>query len=274
MILAVDAGGTYLRAELFDDGVLKKSFKDKSIDIGLVSWIKDILNQYKEIKTVCVSFAGQIKDGVILFAPNINIDEQDIKKYFEHNFDVKFFIQNDLNCAVLAESEYFQSSDICAIYVGTGLGLGVVSSSKLISGAKGVATELGHIPYRDTPFVCGCGKKNCIELFASGSALSRWKKHYNLDESLTLQELKDMDSDIYTEFEKALLYAIGTTITLFNPEVLVLGGGIIQSNPELIEIIKLKIKDYAMGIGLENLQIKQTKIKSAPMSGALLLKDI
>jgi len=273
MTLAIDAGGTYLRAELYQADKLKNSFKEKTINIDLIKWIELILAQYKDIKTICVSFAGQVKDGVILGAPNINIDELNIKRYFEDKFDVEFFIQNDLNCAVLAEANYFNSGDVCAIYVGTGLGLGVVSSSKLISGATGVATELGHIPYKESPFLCGCGKKNCIELFSSGSALIRWKNYYGLDEDLTLQELKDMKSEIYKEFEKALLHAMATTITIFNPEILVLGGGIILNNPDLLETINVKIKGYAMPIALEKLLIQQTKLENAPIKGALLLKD-
>jgi len=274
MILAVDAGGTYLRARLYKDKDIKKSFKANTTDNQLSRWIEDIVKSYQEIKTICVSFAGQVKDGMILSAPNILIDNQNIKEYFEKNFSVEFFIQNDLNCAVLAESNYFKSDDISAVYVGTGVGLGVVSSSKLVSGINGVATELGHIPYKDSPFVCGCGKKNCIELFTSGVALAKWKKYYNLDENLTLQELKQMDSKIYEEFKEALLFAVGTTVTLFNPEVLVLGGGIIQSNPDLVGIIKSEIKNYAMGVAVENLQIEQTRLENAPMDGAVLLKDM
>jgi glucokinase len=266
-------GGTYLRAELYTNDRRENSFREKTINIGLVEWIEDILTQYNEIKSICVSFAGQVKDGVILHSPNINIDRLDIKNYFEDKFDVEFFIQNDLNCAVLAEANYFKSGDVCALYVGTGLGLGVVSSSKLISGVDGVATELGHMPYKESPFVCGCGKTNCVELFGSGSALIRWKKYYKLDEDLTLKELKDMKSEIYKEFEKALLHAIATTITIFNPEILVLGGGIILNNPDLVETIKVKIKEYAIPIALENLKIQQTKLENATIKGALLLKD-
>ncbi len=270
MTLAVDAGGTYLRGEIYQNGMVKKSFRDKSADIGLVAWIEGILKENEDIKTICVSFAGQVKDGVILSAPNIIIDEKNIKIYFESHFGVEFFIQNDLNCAVLAEARYFKSDDVCAIYIGTGLGLGVISSSKLISGKDGVATELGHIPYKSSPFVCGCGKKNCLELFCSGIALKNLKNYYDLDENLTLKELKNMHSVVYTEFEKALLYSVAITITLFNPEVLVLGGGIIQNNPDLLEIVKLKIKEYAMGVSLKNLKIEQTRLENASLSGAML----
>ena len=260
MTLEVDAGGTYLRANIYKNNTLQKSFKDKSQEVGLSHWLESILLQHNDIKTINISFAGQVKDGVILSAPNIKIDKADIKNYFESNFGVELSIQNDLNYAVLKEAEYFKCEDICAVYIGTGIGLGVVSSSMLITGKDGVATELGHIPYKETPFVCGCGKDNCIELFASGSALIRWKQHYNLDESLMLEDLKEMKHEIYTEFEKALLFAIATTITLFNPEVLVLGGGVIQSNPWLVEVIKDNIKKYAMPLSVKKLQVLQTKL--------------
>ena len=274
MILAVDAGGTYLRGELYSGDVLQKEFKGETAHTGLSEWIELILENQKNIKTVCVSFAGQVKDGVILSSPNIAEDRRDIKKYFESKFSVEFFIQNDLNCAVLAEAEYFKSDNICAVYVGTGLGLGVVSSSTLITGADGIATELGHIPYRESPFVCGCGKKNCMELFTSGTALKHWKHYYDLDENLTLQELKKMDHIIYTEFEKALLVAASTIVTLFNPEILVFGGGIIQSNSYLVEMIKNNIGRFAMPLSLKNLKIMQTELKNAPIKGAVLQQMI
>ena len=272
MTLAVDAGGTYIRANLYKNGSLKNSFKVKSAEVGLVKWLEEILDTHKEIEKISISYAGQIKDGVILSAPNIEVDLADIKTYFEDRYGVVLFIQNDLNCAVLAEADEFGCDDVCAIYVGTGLGLGVISGGKLISGSDGVATELGHMPYKESPFVCGCGKKNCIELFASGNALTLYKKHHKLDENLTLNELKNIDTSVYTEFKKALLHATATTITLFNPKVLVLGGGIITNNPWLVEMIKDEIKNYAMEVSLKNLQIYHTKLKDAPLKGALLLK--
>jgi len=261
MTLVIDAGGTYLRANIYNGDVLEKTLKDKSTEIGLAEWIENILFQNKGIKYINISFAGQVKDGVILSAPNIKIDKHDIKNYFEDKFGVKLSIQNDLNYAVLKEANYFKCEDICAVYIGTGLGLGVISSGTLIVGANGVATELGHIPYKEAPFVCGCGKNNCIELFASGMAIQKWKEYYKTDLSLTLEELKEMESKIYKEFKEAILHAIATTLTIFNPKILVLGGGVVQNNSWLVDVIKSEIKEYAMGISLDGLEIKQTKLK-------------
>jgi len=277
MILGIDAGGTYLRYELRSEKSTVKSSSVKSSEIGLSEYIEDILKEEKDISTVYISYAGQVRNGVIVSSPNIVVDNHNIREYFKNKYDVKLFIENDLNCAVLAEARGSKSSDICALYLGTGLGLGVLSSSTLIRGSSSIATEIGHIPYKESPFRCGCGKSNCIELFASGVALDNWKAYYGIDNSLSLKELKNSKNEdernIYDEFEKALLYAVGTTITLFNPEVLILGGGIINSNNSILEIVSSKIKDYAMPIALQNITIKNTQIQNASLEGAFLLKD-
>jgi glucokinase len=271
--LAIDAGGTYLRAQLHVNDTVEHSFKELSKAIGLKAWIESILQKYSEVTTVCVSYAGQVSDGVILDAPNLHVDCYEIQKYFQETFGVAFFIQNDLNCAVVAEANYFESKNVCAIYVGTGIGLGVVSDGRLLCGSSGVATELGHIPYKEASFECGCGKKNCLELFVSGMALHHYKSEMGLDESITLEQLKQSHTQIYKEFEMALLYGVATAVTLFNPEVLVLGGGIITSNPDLVDTIKEKLSDYAMPVALKQLKIERSKLQDAPLLGALLLKD-
>lgn len=278
MNLAIDAGGTNYRAEISDNAGVLKSLSIKSAEIGLAHWIEMILKEQAGIKYIYIAYAGQVKDGVIISAPNIKIDKYDIKHYFEKKFDVELFIENDLSCAVLAEAKHFNSEDICALYVGTGIGLGVMSGSKLIRGHKGVATEIGHIPYKDTPFKCGCGKSNCLELFASGSGVMKFKKHNAIDSSLRLTELKKSEKldekRIYDEFEIALLYAVGSVITLFNPEILVLGGGIVSADKDLIKRITSRVKDFAMPITLKDVKIVETQMQSAPLKGALLLKDV
>lgn len=277
MTLGVDAGGTYLRYEIRKNHKTINSSSVKSSAIGLSEYIENILKREKAIKNICISYAGQVKDGVILASPNIKVDKQNIQEYFHENFGINLFIQNDLNCAALAEAKENKSDNICALYVGTGLGLGVVSSGNLIEGISAMATELGHIPYKDSPFSCGCGKSNCIELFASGSGLDKWKNFYHIDNSFTLQDFKNSKKEderkIYDKFLEALLYSVGTAITLFNPEILVLGGGIMQSNNELCEIIISNIHEYAMPISLNKIKIKNSTIQNASLEGAFLLKE-
>jgi glucokinase len=278
MRLGIDIGGTYLRYELKKNGKTVERASLKTAQTGLCSFLETILKKEKKISAVFVAYAGQVREGVILSSPNIIIDKHNIKAYIEATYNVKLFIENDLNCAVLAEAKSSKVEDICAVYAGTGLGLGVISSSTLIKGADNIATELGHIPYKESPFTCKCGKDNCIELFCSGSGLLRWKEHYKLKAQLSLEQLGQSKNDkaqkIYNEFMQALLHALGTTITLFNPKVLVLGGGLIMHNRYLEKIIQERIKAYALPLALQNIKIRISQLEDASLEGAFLLKDL
>jgi len=277
MDLAIDMGGTNIRAEVSKIGLHVKSFHAKTSEVGLASWIEFILQEYPRIKTIGISYAGQVNDGVIISSPNIIIEKHDIKKYFEEHYNVSLFIENDLSCAVLAEADYYQSNNICSLYVGTGLGLGVFEQGKLYRGASNIAAELGHIPYKETPLVCGCGRKNCMELYVSGAGIQKWSEYYNWSHGVTLDSLKmsenPKENELLKEFETALLYACGTTITLYNPEILVLGGGIIEANPYLVDLVKRRLQEFALPQALSELKIVQSELSNAPMVGALLLKD-
>jgi len=277
MQLGIDVGGTYLRYMLKDKKTVLKEEKLLSKSIGLYAFLKMFLHTHVKVKTVFIAYAGQIQAGKIISAPHIEIDEPNIKERIEKEFAVKLFIDNDLNCAVLAEAQLYNTQDISAVYVGTGLGLGVISSGRVIRGFQNIATELGHIPYKKSPFECSCGKKNCIELFASGSALARWKQYYQLDTKLSLQALSNAtdikSKKIYHNFVEALLFAIGTTITLFNPQTLVLGGGIIIDDVALQTVILARVKEFALPLALKNIQIKISQKKDAALEGAFLLKD-
>jgi len=266
MKLYIDIGGTNLRAEIHGlaDVIYENS---SSTELDLVEYIERKLDQYKEIDFVGISYAGQVKDGVIISAPNIEVSKKEIKKYFEEKYEISLEIENDLNCAVIAEADYFKEKNLVAIYIGTGIGSGFVENGKLVHSNSNLVGEIGHIPYKKAPFKCGCGKDNCIELFASGSALQKWSK----EENVNLQKLKQADSEIASQFEEALLHAIAIAITLFNPKVLVLGGGVVEKNGYLLDLVKSSIKKYAPVFSLNDLEIKKTELTNAAMSGVKLL---
>ena len=268
MKLYIDIGGTNLRAEIHGTGEIIHE-NNSSVALDLVEYVESKLNQYKDINFVGISYAGQVKDGVIISAPNIKVSKKEIKQYFEEKYELRLEIENDLNCAVIAEADHFKEKNLVAIYVGTGIGSGFVENGKLVHSNSNLVGEIGHIPYKMAPFKCGCGKDNCIELFASGSALQKWTK----DENVNLQKLKQEGSEIASQFEDALLHAIATAITLFNPKVLVLGGGVVEKNVYLLDLVKNSIKEYAPAFSLNSLEIKKTELTNAAMSGAVLLEN-
>lgn len=275
MKLYMDVGGTSIRCELHTyDTIVHKTFVSR--DHELYDLIGSLIKRYPDISFIGIAYAGLIHDGHIVSAPNIEVKVHDIKQKTEQEFNVQVEIENDVNCAVLAEAHDQGSSNIVALYVGTGLGCGVVSDGRLMHGHDSLAAEIGHIPYKSIPFHCGCGKDNCIELYASGSGMFKWKQYHKLKGQPDLLELhqsdKEIERDIAKRFEEALLTAAGTVVTLFNPETLVLGGGIVSANPYLLEMITEQIMAYALPEAVKRLTVVQTRLKDAPLEGAKYLE--
>lgn len=275
MKLYIDIGGTHLRSELHHaDQIITGSVATAENDLIVV--LEEILKEHPAVSFIGISYAGQVNRGEILSAPNIVLSHTDIKMYFESRYDLRLEIDNDLNCAVRAEAAYFNSDSVAALYVGTGIGSAFIDEGRLVKGHNNLAFEIGHIPYRETPFVCGCGKNNCIELFVSGSGLKRQLEFQGINKEPDLISLKKSEElrerEIAEAFEKALLYAVGTLITMANPNILVLGGGVVEKNDYLTDLVKAHIDQYALGASLKGMEIVQSKLENAPMIGARLLE--
>ncbi|BCD62263.1 glucokinase [Nitratiruptor sp. YY08-26] len=255
MKLALDIGGTYIRWEIID----KEKGKEQLHNIDLQRFIEDLINK-KRITAVGISYAGQVCNNEILSAPNIHATIEPRK------FGIPYIIENDLKCAVLAEAKFFNASSITALYSGTGLGSATVDENRLIRGYKNLAGEIGHIPYKKAPFQCGCGKDNCIELYASGSGLQKWANYLKTEATLKNKVL-------YALYTEALLYATATVLTLFNPSVLVLGGGVIKNSPDIIDVIQEKIESFAPPFSLKEVQIRLTQLEDASLEGVKILLE-
>jgi len=248
MNLLIDYGGTFFRFKL---GNTYKKLKSNEID--LIEFIEAQINKYN-IKNIGISFAGQVNNGKILSAPNIKgLNGFDIKGYFENKYKVNVLIENDLKCAAIAEKFYFKSNHIAVIYVGTGLGAAFIEN-ELIRGFKNLAGELGHIPYKKTSFVCGCGKNNCLELTCSGKAMKL----------RGIEKLED-DEDFKKEFNNALNYAIEVVSIMLNPKLIVLGGGVIKNN-------KFKIEPYLPSF--TEVKVEMSKLEDGAIEGLeILMKE-
>ncbi|WP_428023514.1 ROK family protein [Arcobacter sp.] len=258
MYLYIDKGGTYTRYQIDNGEILISEEKN------FISFLKQILQVHKDITHVNISFAGQVNNNIIHSAPNIGIENFDFNEAFPNH---KIKIDNDLNCAVLAESKYFNEKNIVALYVGTGIGAGIVTGGNLVHGVANCAGEIGHIPFKATPFLCGCGKNNCVELHTSGIALSKWSKHLGKE----IKSLDEFPETLYKEFLEGLMFSVSILVNIFNPKVLVMGGGVISNNPFLVDYIKDNISKYAFQNNLKELLIEMTSLENAPLDGAKLL---
>lgn len=263
--LFIDWGGTNFRYIAQDEEVVIKP----SSEIEILSELGSIFARHPDINKVGISFAGQVCDNKIYSAPNIAVQELDLNEHFNN---IEFIVQNDLKCALLAESEYFNEADIAVLYIGTGIGSAYMQHKHLITGTANLAGEIGHIPYKPSNLVCGCGKSNCLELFASGSGLAKQAAALGLQyDTLEVLSRDKRSEHMVRLFEDAIGYAASLIVTMLNPKVLVVGGGIMKSNPYLLELIREFVYKNAFHKSAMLCKIEASQLDDGALDGAKLL---
>ncbi|MEA3490566.1 MAG: ROK family protein [Campylobacterota bacterium] len=279
MFIAMDVGGTHIRYRIIDqDTSVVSSGEMSTQDIGLIQAIESIIKGYT-VEKIGISYAGEVNNGVILSSPNIKVDEPNIKAYFLDVHHIDLSIENDLKCAALAEQRYWSCSTTMVVAsIGTGFGSAIIESGKLFRGSHNLAGEIGHIPYKYSKIPCGCGNHYCIEASCSGIALRHWAEEYRLPiREVTIENLRSLHSDkadkIIDNFEEGLLFAIGTIISLINPEIIVLGGGVIVPNTYLLNLIHENIEKYTLPSSRKQTKIVLSRLEDAPLIGAEILME-
>ncbi|MEG0424392.1 MAG: ROK family protein [Cetobacterium sp.] len=222
---------------------------------------------------------------------NINISEK-----MEEISGIKTRLDNDVNVIALGETLYGAGkgySKSVTIALGTGVGGGIFIDGKLISGATGAGGEIGHMKLEKEGKVCGCGQKGCFEAYASATGviretLSRLQINKNnelyklIDGDLNKLEAKHVfdaakngdkfSLDIVDYVSDYLAMGIGNVLNIINPEVIILSGGVALAGDILLDKVKEKLPNYALGITIENLQIKLGQLgNEAGIKGASAL---
>lgn len=251
-----------------------------------------------------VAIAGQIDidERTILNAPNLNWHGVDFYACIREavsdlvpNVDIR--IANDLNAIAWGEYNFGAARNIpslLAVYVGTGIGAGLIVDGKLLLGADNVSGEIGHckFPHFHSDNPCGCGNTGCIEAFAGGKAIEYRILHDIQNHVVTRQELSLAEDEhptarcIEKNFKLGLPYAVefwketalalgmlvSNAIAILNPHGLLLGGGVLEGCPELLTLVIEHVMDMAPRAATANLQfIKPTLHDDAGTLGAALL---
>ncbi len=292
--ISLDVGGSNINYALYDDKGKKlynskkktKAVKGKDFVINRIfEIIEELIDEGKKsVEGICISIPGIIEDNSkVLFCPNIPFYNINLKKIIEEEFKLPTFIENDVNAAMWGEwkntSKHYNNG--IGLFVGTGVGGALIVNDKLYSG-KGGAGEIGHMNVVKDGIMCGCGLKGCLESYVSKSGMMKIieleaKKE---DKSLLYEYLKDdgsviKSSSIYKAYEKKdklarnLVYrgaeylgnAIGTLTNIFNPDVFILGGGVIESLGEhMIDDIVYHAKESAMFSLRSDIKVVFTKL--------------
>ncbi|MEW6032114.1 MAG: ROK family protein [Bacillota bacterium] len=208
--------------------------------------------------------------GVCLFSPNLGWRDVEVAAYFRQAFDLPVLVDNDVRVATLGEGWVGAAKSyrtFITLTVGTGIGSGVVLDGRLWPGPGHSAGEIGHIPMKIGPGapLCGCGRRGCLEALASGTAIRREARLVvERGEPTVLAEVRATTGDItardVTEaartgdavarriIEEAadhLGTGIATAVNLFNPEAVIVGGGVAGAWDLLSPVVERAVAERA-----------------------------
>ena len=295
----VDLGGTKILAGVFDSslnclGRAKVSTKSdrghEEVIERIARCVRDAVDEcdldLKQVQAVGIGAPGTIDAGAgrVIFAPNLQWEDVPLKKILEKELGLPVFVENDANAAILGIYETELSAKpryVIGIFLGTGIGGGIILDGKLFSGFTGTAGEIGHMVLEVGGPKCNCGNQGCFEALASRTAIFRKLteavasgKKTILTDSLG-PDLKDLrsgdlrkaikkgDKLVETIIEEAAEYtgiAVANLINLLNPQVVVLGGGVIDAlGDEMMAIILETARDYGMSGALKGVDIIASK---------------
>ena len=314
-VVGVDLGGTKILAGVFKNsqeciGSAKLSTKSQRgvepVIERVARCVQDAVDEadltLKQIAAVGIGAPGAVDfaEGRVIFAPNMEgWKDVPLKKALEKQLGVPVFVENDGNIAALgvhvAELKA-KPKHLIGIFVGTGIGGGIIINGELYSGFNHTAGEIGHMVLDISGPKCGCGNKGCFEALASRTAIFQQIKAGVKDGQKTLltemlgADLSDLRSgdlrkairqgDKYIEkvIEDAAEYtgiAIANLVNILNPEVVVLGGGLITAlEDEMMAIILETAKDYVMSGTFEGIDILASKLgdDAGIVGGAVLAR--
>jgi len=292
LTLGIDLGGTKIETSLVDTtGHILASHRrptqpEKGPDgvIGdIIECVKNCLGEAsKSAQALGVGMAGQIEkySGIVRFAPNLGWRNVPLGDMLEEALVLPVEVTNDVRAATYGEWLYGAGQgvdDLICLFVGTGVGGGIVSGGKLLEGCNNTAGELGHMTIMTDGRQCHCRNRGCLEAYAGGWAIAeRAQEAVRIDPkagqplitlagsieritAATVTEAYDNGDPVAQRIveETAHFLAAGVVgiVNAFNPCLLVLGGGVIQGSPMYLPMVERAVRINALEAALEGLRI-------------------
>lgn len=293
--LGIDWGGTFTKLGLIDkDGKIIKKTSFSSLNSSqpddFIKKISDNIKKYKNynIKGIGVGAPGiiNVEKGYIYYLPNIKgWENYPFKQVLEKRLSLPVFLDNDANIFALAEFQVGAAKGVKnAIFLtlGTGLGGALIIDGKIFH-SKTSAAELAHFPVVKKGRKCGCGANGCIETFVGNRYIERkYKMKKRLSKEVSVKEIFKFAADndkiareIINEFVWYLGRYLAGMVNIFNPEKIIIGGGVSKSLHRFKKQLWDHIKNQAMEPNCKGTKIVKAKLGNwAGVIGAgLLVKE-
>ncbi|MBE5738099.1 MAG: ROK family glucokinase [Clostridiales bacterium] len=282
--IGIDIGGMSIKLGLVNEQgeiICQSRFKtattvNENVN-SMVEHVKNLIEQaklsQKDILGIGIGCPGAVtsETGVVAYLPNLNWENVPLAKMLNEHFDMPIKISNDANVATLGEVIYGCAknySTVVMFTLGTGVGGGIVIDKKLFEGGFSRGAELGHFTLILDGEQCSCGRKGCVECYASATALINQTKQAmledkdssmwtfvngnidNVDGRTAFECSKTGDKTANKVVDKYVYYLAESMLSVFNifrPEAFILGGGISAQGDYLINKLKAHCEKFDYG---------------------------
>jgi glucokinase len=313
MRIGIDLGGTKIAGGLVskDGEVLIKRKVPTNAHSGYRGIVGNILGLIDgiigeagvardRIERIGIASAGQIDKHShrIVVSPNLGFHDAPLRDDVERAVGVPTLIENDVNAAVYGEWRFALGglpSDVLGVYVGTGIGGGLILGGKIYRGFSNVGGEIGHITLNPYGYRCRCGNNGCFEACCGGYyVIERVKKRIregykgkiwqiiegNMD-ALNTGHIEEAafegDEFCGTVWEEVVEYmgaGLASLVNILNPEMIVLGGGVIFGTRHLVDQAERVMKKRAMAGSLAGLRLATASLgEDAAILGAAFIEE-
>lgn len=309
--IGLDLGGTKILAELLNrEGQIVSQEQlptspedgDEAVIARVLAAIESVMSDKnvnrRRVRGVGIASAGVInsESSEVIFASNLGWKNVPIGKLIQEQFDLPVRLMNDANASAVAEWMWGAgkgTKNMIYVTVSTGVGAGIICDGRLLSGNDGSAGEFGHISIDWNGPICRCGNRGCLENYASGTAIENIARMRLATEAFSFSgsvlegctnptakqigeaALEGDRHSIELVKEAGFYLGVGATnlIYLFNPEVIVFGGGVMNTAPIMLQEIEKTVGERCLpGLASQvRIELNRLGTKSGVMGAAGLL---
>jgi len=297
--IGVDLGGTKIEAAVVDDTgeVQKKIRRATDADKGaqavqerIVSAVRSLREDF-DVAGVGVGVAGQVvkESGKVHYAPNLDWHQVPLGENLARELNMPVKVTNDVRAITLGEWRFGAGKgcdDLICVFVGTGVGGGIVSGGRLLTGDGNSAGEVGHLVVDLHGPLCTCGNQGCLETLAGGWAIAqqaRKRAATHPEAGAALIELAggraaDISAETVAEayhsqnplarsiidgVAEALAGGMVSLVNILGPRRVILGGGVIDGLPGLIEQVEGIVRQKALTVATASLAFVPAQLGNA-----------
>ncbi len=299
LAVGIDLGGTNARVALVGSGGRVERAEKVRLDERAPERVAELLAARAlalmagaggRALPVGVGLAAQVLggSGVVSVAPNLGWRDVPFAALLGRRLAAPPLLMNDLGAAAWGEAAVGAARghrNVILVFVGTGVGSGLILDGRLHTGQLGVAGEFGHVKVRPGGRRCGCGELGCLEAYVSGRSLAeRIQERIEGGAPTALRSgasAGDLEQaalagdgpalELWEEARELLSVAVGNLCTILNPRRLVFGGGVLAGCPALKEAVKKGLFGYALGVSRVDLDVVDAELgDDAGVVGAAL----